>query len=347
MGSVLKFLSLLFVIAWILPTACTTYVQPDEIGVRRSILGGVLGEDLGQGHRVDIPLYHTMYRLPQGYLYLEFLQNTEHPALELRTRGDNVITVEATVMYRIVPGSGYKIIEEGFGSSYREKIYSVSRGFLLEHLGNLTNEAIQKPDEREKIAASAVVPLNAKLAQYHVQVPKSGVVIRRIRFQNAYEERLQAKQLYAVQGRLDQAKESESAARQSTDTVQKGIDKDVRIKTEEWQQKIEKLQAVVTIKIADIDAEVLKYDKKKRASADADCARKRAEGNLAEDKAEALGERLKAEALSTPAGRTYSAIIAAREFELGEIQLNSLDPEFLKKFGSMKAWREMFLSSGR
>lgn len=347
MGTLFKYLSVIVVLSWFFPAACTTYVEPDEIGVRRSLLGGILPEDMGQGHCIDVPLYHTMYRLPRSYHYLEFLQNTEHPALELRTRGDNVITVEATVMYRIVPGEGHKIIEEGFGSSYREKVYSVSRGFLLEHLGNLTNEAIQKPDEREKIAASAVAPLNAKLKQYHVTVPKDGVVIRRIRFQRAYEERLQAKQLYAVQGRLDQAKEAESAAKQSTDTVQKGIDKDVRIKSEEWQEKIEKLQAEITIKIADIDAEALKYDKKHRAEADADCARKRAEGNLAEAKAEALGERLKAEALSTPAGRTYSAIIATREFELGQVQLNSLDPQFLRTFGSMKAWREMFLSNGR
>ena len=33
---------------------------------------------------------------------------------------------------------------------------------------------------------------------------------------------------------------------------------------------------------------------------------------------------------------------------MGEIRLNSLDPEFLQDFGSMEAWRKFFLSkSGR
>jgi len=191
-----------------------------------------------------------------------------------------------------------------------------------------------------------VVPLRAKLRQYHVTVPTNGVVIRRIQFQKAYEDRLQAKQLYAVKGQLDTAKENESAARQSTDTVQKGIDKDVHIKREEWQAKIETIKAEVTIKVANINAEVLVYAQNHKAEADAECAKLKAEGDLAEAKAEALGERLKAEALSTPAGRTYSAIIAARNFRLGTIRLNSREPDFLRRFGSMKAWREMFLANG-
>ena len=68
-----------------------------------------------------------------------------------------------------------------------------------------------------------------------------------------------------------------------------------------------------------------------------------ATGDLAEAKAEALGQRLKAKALATKAGRTYSAITAAENFQLGEILLNSNDPTFLVRFGGMKAWRRFFL----
>lgn len=346
MNRVIQIVSAVVLLSWLFLAFSTTYINPDEIGVRRSVLGGVLAEDLDQGHHVELPLFHTTYRLPKTLHYLEFVEGTTSkvPPLELRTRGDNIITVDATVVYRIIEGEGHKIIEEGFGSSYMDKVYSVSRGFLLEHLGQLDNENILDPDQREKIAKEAIEPLTEKLRQYHIEVVDNGVVIRRIQFQTTYEERLQAKQLYAVQGQLDKAKQEESAAKQKTDTQQKQIDKDVRIKREEWQQQIETAQAGTTVKIAKIEAEALTYDRRTRAEADASCAEMRAEGDLAQAQAEALGEKLKAEALSTPAGRTYSAIIAARNFDLGDIRLNSRDPRFLREFASMSAWRAMFLA---
>lgn len=346
MKRAIQIASAVILLSWLFLALCTTYIEPDEIGVRRSVLGGVSPEDMGQGHHVELPLFHTTYRVPRTLHYLEFGEGglDRKPPLELRTSGDNVITVDATVIYEIIEGEAHKIIEEGFGGTYHDKVYSVSRGFLLEHLGTLTNQDIQDPDQREKVGLAAVAPLNAKLRQYHVQVPAFGVVIRRIRFQDAYEERLQAKQLYAVQGQLDTAKQEESAAKQETDTQQKSIDKDKRIKEEEWQQRIETVQAETTVRIAEIEAEALTYDRRKRAEADATCAEMRAEGDLAQAKAEALGEKLKAEALSTPAGRTYSAIVAARNFKLGQVRLDSRDPTFLRAFASMNAWRAMFLA---
>ena len=69
----------------------------------------------------------------------------------------------------------------------------------------------------------------------------------------------------------------------------------------------------------------------------------KADGDLAESKAEALGEKLAAQALSSQAGKTFSAITAAENFRLGPVELNSNDPAFLRNFGSMKAWRQFFL----
>lgn len=346
MRRLIQITSAVLLLAWLFFMLCTTYIEPDEIGVRRSVLGGVSPDDMGQGHHLEMPLFHTTYRLPRTLHYLEFGEggSDRKPPLELRTSGDNVITVDATVIYEIIDGEAHKIIEEGFGGTYHDKVYSVGRGFLLEHLGTLTNQGIQETDEREKVGTSAVAPLNEKLRQYHVQVPPFGVVIRRIRFQDAYEERLQAKQLFAVQGQLDTAKQEESAAKQETDTQAKSIDKDKRIKEEEWQQRIETVQAETTVRIAEVEAEALTYDRRKRSEANASCAELRSEGDLAQAKAEALGERLKAEALSTPAGRTYSAIVAARNFKLGSVRLDSRDPSFLRAFASMNAWRAMFLA---
>jgi|JI10StandDraft_1071094.scaffolds.fasta_scaffold188314_2 hypothetical protein len=72
-------------------------------------------------------------------------------------------------------------------------------------------------------------------------------------------------------------------------------------------------------------------------------ARALAEAELALAQVEAERDRLFASALSGPGGRYYAAIEAARRFELGHFDLDTRDPEFLKKFGSMAAWRRFFL----
>jgi regulator of protease activity HflC (stomatin/prohibitin superfamily) len=335
-------LAVLVILAWFLPNVASTYIEPDEIGVRRSLLSGVEAGDLQQGRAVALPMFHTIYRLPSTLHYQQYLDNS---ALNLRTRENNVIDVDVTVIYEIRPGEAHGIVEEGFLANYDEKAASVTQGFLREHLAHMSNQDVQVPAKRVEIAATAVEPLNLLLSQYHLQVIEDGVAIRAIRFRSEYEQKLQDKQLYQVQARLDEAKGKESEARTLTDTDEKAIDRDVKLEVEIWNAKIEEAKSEFEIAIADINAEALKYDRRTRSEADALCSEAIAEGKLAEAKAEALGQRLEAKALSSPAGRTYSAIEAARNFKLGDIQLNSTDPSFLREFGSMEAWRQFFLGS--
>ncbi len=215
------------------------------------------------------------------------------------------------------------------------------------HLAQLDNESVLDSDQRIRVAASSIEPLNKQLEQYHVRVRDDGVVIRAIRFERSYEGRLQAQQLLAVQARLDEAKEKESEARMQTDTVKKGIDKDVAVEEQEWNKKIADLRQEWEIKIAEVRAEVERYQRRVRAEADAHFDQATAEGERAVAEARALGERLKTDALNTRAGRTYSAILAARNFKLGKIRLNSSDPNFLLRFASMGVWRNFFLPDER
>jgi 16S rRNA G966 N2-methylase RsmD len=219
----------------------------------------------------------------------------------------------------------------------------VTEGFLREHLAQLSNQTVQVPEEREKVAKSAIAPLSKLLRQYHVQVAPDGVVIRAIYFDPPYEAQLQAKQLFSVQAELDTAKQNESKAKQETDTAQKGIDKDVAVERETWNQKIEEKRREIEVAIAEVKAKATEYDKKRRAEADAEYEKLVAQGERAEAEAEALGKKLEADALASKAGQTFSAIEAARNFKLGKITLSSQDPRFLQEFGSMAAWRRFFM----
>ena len=162
---------------------------------------------------------------------LQYLEFTGTNSLDLRTRENNVVHVDVCLAYRLIPGEAHLVVREGFADSYEVKVRSVTEGFLREHLAQLSNQTVQIPEEREKVAKSAIALLSKMLRQYHVAVAPSGVVIRAISFDPPYEAQLQAKQLYAVQAELDTAKQNESKAKQETDTVEKGIDKDVATST--------------------------------------------------------------------------------------------------------------------
>ncbi len=341
----LNIVSAIVLIAFLIPPLGSSYVGPDEIGVRQSLLTGISKEDYGQGRVITAPFIHTVHTMPSTLQYLSFVGTN---ALSLRTKENNTFDVDVTIVWHIREGEAHHIVAKGFKETLRDRVLSVSQGFLRDHLSKLSIEEFQIPEKREEATLSAIAPLNERLAQYHVQVPEAGVLIRAIRFRGDYEQRLQSKQQLAVQRLLDRAKEKESEARQSTTDVEKDIDKAVKIETETWNGKIEELRAEFEVAVAEVDAETTRYDRERRAETDAICARADAEGKRALAVAEAYGVRLRTEALSSRAGRTYSAIKAAENFKLGDVKLNSLDPQFMQDFGSMEAWRRFFLSkSGR
>ncbi len=337
----LNYLSAFIIAVWLAPTMCTERIDPDKIGVRRSIEGGVAEEDFHVGYHLSLPFVHSWYQLDATHHYLEFNED-DGTALDVRTKENNIIFIDLSVIYRIKAGEGWKIVSEGFADSYGDKVKSTVVGLLREQLANMSNLDVQVPDKRKAAAEQALPILNEALEQYHIEA--THVVLRGIKFREQYEEKLQNKQYFVVQGRLDEALRKESLAKQDTETLEKGIGKEIALKEEEWNKKIEELKSQYELKIALVEAEGVEYARKKRAEADAAFAEREAEGNLAEAMAEALGERLKAEALSTKAGRTYSAIEAVRRFELGDVQLNSMDATFLHQFGSMSAWRRFFLA---
>ncbi|OGQ24995.1 MAG: hypothetical protein A2138_18965 [Deltaproteobacteria bacterium RBG_16_71_12] len=340
---IIRVMCVLFIAMWIVPKCFLTRIEPTEIGVRRSLTGGISERDFELGFHASMPLVQSFYRLPRSVQYLDFNDEpgAEASSLEVRTRENNIIFVDVSVPWRIKDNGGWQIVREGFLDSYPDKVKSTVTGVLREGLAELTNIDITQPEKRRETAKKILTTLNPQLDRYHVTAEH--VVIRGIRFRPEYEQKLQDKQYFIVQGKLDEAMRQQSIAVQTTETTEKTIEKDIALKREEWNGKIENLKTEYEIAIAKVEAETLRYDKKRRSEADAIFSQAKASGDLAEARADALGQRLKSQALASGAGRTYSAITAAENFELGEVELNSNDPNFLQRFGSMRAWREFFM----
>lgn len=341
MSRIVNLACIILIVLWMLPSVFMTKIDPWQLGVRQSIFGGVHEEDFGLGYHFAVTGVHRFHRLPATTQFLDFNDDpgAEARVLEVRTKENNVIFVDVSVPWRIKKNEGWRIVREGI--DYHSKIVSTTTGVLREGLAAMSSADVQMPDRRAETELAILPNLNEALARYHIEAQT--VLIRAIRFRPEYEAKLQNKQHYVVQGRLDEAKRQESVAVQETDTLEKTIQKDINLKREEWNAKIEALKTKYEIQIATLEAEAVQYDRKRRAEADALYSKGKAEGDLAEAKAEALGERLEAQALASRAGKTYSAIQAAQNFELGAIELNSLDPLFLQRFGSMAAWRKFFL----
>lgn len=337
----LNIISLVIIGLWIMPKMCLEQVAPDRIGVRKSIEGGIAEADYAPGWHLSVPLVHSWYSLDGTLHYLEFSDAT---VLDVRTKENNIIFIDTVLVYRIIPGEGWMIVREGFVDTYPEKVKSAAVGILREKLADLSNIDVQDPVKRETATKAVLPAVNTAIRQYHVEA--THLTMRSIRFRDQYEEKLQNKQYYVVQGKLDEAIQRQSKAAQETETLEKTIDKDIALKVEEWNKKIEELKSKFEVEIAQIEAEGVTYDKKTRAEGDASYAKAQAEGDLAENQAVALGEKLRAEALATRAGRTFSAIEAVRGFQIGDILLNSSDPTFMHRFGSMEAWRKFFLPEG-
>lgn len=336
----LNILSIAILGLFLLPSMCMERIEPDRVGVRRSLEGGTAERDFELGYHLSLPFWHSWTQVDTTLDYLEFSAEN-NTGYSLRTRDSNLVTFDVIIPYRIKAGRAWHLVKAAMIEQNKMAITSAATGVMRQRLGGASVDEVLTTTVRQRIADEMLPEVNALLASRDIEA--THVVISGVTFAPHHEAQLQNKQYFGVQGKLDEAKQRELVARQETDTIEKSISKDVAIKREEWNQKIEELRSKFELEIAQIEAEATGYNRNRRADADAQFSTMKAEGDLAEAKAEALGQQLRAEALASKAGRTFSAIEAARRFKMGDIQLNSRDPAFLRQFGGMAAWRAFFL----
>ncbi len=324
-------------------------------GVKQFIwAGGIVPEDYGTGYHLGITGIHKWHLLDASTHFLEFVAVDErqgvspnaaspsffpkhagpedmstpahyrYPALEIRNRDGNVVTLDVSVPYRIIKGQAHKIVEDGLKSFYPERVKATVESVLREVLPEMSNDALIDVDKRLATSIKALEMLQKKLDQFHVIA--EAVLIRRVAFPPEYEAKLQQKQLFTQKARLDQAETLKLVEVLRTGTVEKEIAAAEAMSLAEWEKKTETLRAEYAVKVATIQSESLQYSKKTRAEADAKYQVKLAEGKLALDRAEALLSQLRSEALSTPGGQIYVAQQAAENLNMGRVTLNSSDP---------------------
>ena len=323
-------------------------------GVKQYVwAGGIQPQDYTAGFCFGVTGIHVFHLLDASTHFLEFTEGpgreglgkargssfiyprsvdpTDHstpayrsePALEIRNRDGNVVTIDVSVPYRIIPGQAHKIVEAGALTTYRDRVKTTVESVLREVLSELSNVGFGDTTVRLESARKALDTLNAKLTSFHVKA--DSVLIRRVGFQKEYEEKLQQKQFLTQKARLDEAETLRLREALRTGTIEKEIAAAEALSLAEWEKKTEILKQEYALQVATIQAEALQYSKSTKSKADAIHATKIAEGKLEIDNAEALLAKLRSEALATAGGRIYLAKLAAENLNIGRVTLDASD----------------------
>lgn len=321
------------ILGLILVTLLFERVPPATIGVKQVQWGGgsgIVDEDYDVGFRWGVTGYHKWYYLDRRTHFLLFSGSTqrvtesERPALEIRTKDNNLAQVDVTITYRIKDGEAHKIVKEGLTGYYRNRVTSTVESVLREELAQLTSEAFTSTDVRMDRAAGTIPILTEALAPFFVE--PLDLLIRAVRFPPEYEAKLQQKQLTQQKALLAQAMEKVENQEQITGVISKETEAIAKEQRAGWDKRLQDERSNNKILIAQIRADAEVYSRTTTSEADADYETSIAEGELALAKAEAVRNDLRNKALDTVGGRILLAMQAAENLRIEEVTLNSNDP---------------------
>lgn len=265
----------------------TVHVEPDEFAVRQVYLGpnkGVQKAVYGPGTHIVVPGYEKMHVFPRDMQVLdlnhyETPQSHLHgdrrvaPAIKIQTSEGYQVTVDVTVMYRVV--DPYTIVTEvGAGRIYETTIVARRADKILRQtLGQLNAEDFYSDHTRMVKAEEARRLLAEDLAQWGVQV--WGVLIRDYNYDQRYQQAIEDRKIQDQKVFKNQA-EAVAASREA-----------------EKNRVLAEGQATIDVEIERGRAEVRKI----RAEADLYSRQRIAEGDKLVALAEAEGTRLENNAL--------------------------------------------------
>ncbi len=318
-------------------------INPGEIGVRQSLWGsgGIQEEDYEPGFHVGVMGIHKWHLLDRRTHFLTFsstagiesgrgifevssINSQRRPPLDIRTKDNNTAALDVTMTYRIIPDEAHSIVSEGLQNSYRDRVVSTVQSVLREELAQLTPEDFVDTEVRLARAESTLPVLASALKKFHI-VPDR-LLVRAVRFPDAYEQKLQDRQLKQQLTLLEKSKQAVEEALAKTGTIEKETEADVKELIATWDKQLQDALSSNQVKVAGVFGAAGEYDLRTRAEADAEYEVLVADGNLAVAMAEALRDELRNAALDTEGGRILQARDAAENLNFTSITLNSNDP---------------------
>ena len=310
-----------------------------HVGVRiqeYGILGkkGVVPEDFGPGWHRDFGPIDTWVLFDSTVQTLEMTRDMEYGSVmgrddvRVQSADGYAVSVDVTVKYRIMKGKAHNLYQDtGSGIKYKTIVRNEAQRACMAFLGQMKTEEFYNPEQRRLTAEQVKLWLIESLADNYVEVIE--VLFRDVQFDPEYENKIRRKKLADQEVELNKSMGRAAEMRGKTQVIQAQTKKLTDIIIQEKEAEMIKMEAQANLEIAQINAEAEKYSIQRRADADLIDAQKRAEGELLVLQSKAEGERLRNEAMQGTGGDKIVALEAAKNLNLSEATISTLDVDLL------------------
>jgi len=302
-------------------------VGVDQVGVRTRIWGvtrGIVHKDYGPGwHR-------AISGIDQWDLYdstVQTLELAKEPSYmgqrdarreaAVRTADDYDVSVDMAVKYQIKKDEAWKLRQNiGVGERYKVIVENEARDIARSVFGRMVERDLYNPEEKRKRAEECKILLTERLVPRHVNVVD--VLILEMRFDPQLERKIKNIKLAELDNVLNKSKALAAEQRGITQTIDADTEAIAQKITGDKERSLTVLDAETSKRITEILAEADKY-----------LVQKKAEGTLLIKYSQAEGERLRREALAGMGGDIIVAMEAARNINLADVSISSLDLNLL------------------
>lgn len=345
-----KYISIIIIILivgfWVLLTTMVTFIPVGKVGVltrEYAITGkrGVVEKDFGPGWHLDLGPLHSWTKFDSTVQTLEMTRNEAYgdregrDDVEVQSADGYAVSVDVTVKYRIVEGNAHKLYQDtGSGVKYKKIVRNEAKKACIRMFGEMETEDFYDPSKRRTKAKDVQAALQESLEDNYVEV--IDVLIKSVQFDPEYEKKIQRKKLadQEVQLNISMAKAEEMSGK--TQVIVAETRKMLAIIRQEQEASLTRMEAAANRQIAKIKADYESYATRKRADADLIAAQQDAQGQLLVKTAEAEGEKLRNEAMRGVGGSTIVALEAARNLNLDDMIISTMNIDLLDLDGMAK-----------
>ncbi len=312
-------------------------VGVDQVGVRTlvwSVNRGIVPKDYGPGwHRAltgidQWDLYDITVQTLELAKEPSHLGHDERKEISLRTADDYNVEVDMIVKYQIKRGETWRLRQDiGVGERYKIIVENETRDIARSVLGQMVERDLYNPDEKRKRAEESRTQLTERLKPRHVDV--IDVLISEMRFDPQLDRKIKNIKLAELDNVLNKSKTLAAEQRGITQTIDADTEALAQKIGGDKERTITVLDAETTKRTIELLAEADKYLVEKKAEGDLYKQERKAEGNLLIKQSQAEGERLRREALAGLGGDIIVAMEAARNINLADVNISSLDLNLL------------------
>ncbi len=324
---------------WFTVKLLTVDIPIGRVGVRiqqYGVLGkrGVVQTDFGPGWHRDLGPIDSWVTYDSTVQTLEMTQERGRGSsigqddVKVQSVDGNKISLDVTVKYRIAEGMAHKLYADtGAGTKYQTIVRNEAEDACMSRFGQMTTEEFYDPEQKRRRSKEVLDELVSSLEDNYIEV--IDVLIRNVEFDPKYEAKIRSKKLADQEVELNKSMADAERMRGKTQVIEAETQKLIKIITKEKEAELIRMQAQTDLEIARIEAQYKKYSTEKTADADLVMSQKQAGGQRLVKEAEAEGERLRNEALTGEGGDIMVALEAARNLQLSEITVSTLDVDLL------------------